>query len=709
MSSNADFTETAEALVAEGRLDEARALLDAHIHAVPAGWTWLVDRGAEREIAFWSESEFDAYRAFFGPRLGAGLTVTWVGPSYPKAFFLAAGLEAQRGGMAAAAALVERGLALEPDHPHLLLRLATLRARDGRVAEALALAENAASARAWAPEADVREARNAATTYRLRLVAPPVPVGGGSAPPGPARVPTFASLDDAGEDAKAGPLTRLVGRIESTSARVVAVVAALTTVVLFIVILFAMFRTPSDEARVQRFASAIEGYTALESAEPAPTRPYRRGRVVIIDLDTRKIDPIFNLLPPDLRADSPADVGTIVLVRWIPELVDTYYAAHGQPMAGAYVTNAHVFVIDATIGKRVGTKRIRGESPPDRIVRDAGDDTGGYGARPNRALLDYIEALPAFDAAGDTIAIAGASGDPGRPVTDAERTSVPFRSIRLDAAGKVVERPAGQASVFRETLPSGASFEMVAIPGGTFQMGLPDTDVTYDDYARPGHSVSVPPFFIGRTEVTRELWRAVASLPRISRDLNPNPDGEPMPDDGRLPVAVVSWADANEFCLRLERATGRPYRLASEAEWEYACLGGGPGPFASGGRVDPTIANVLVDLEDPDAPRGPVRRAPTPVGSLGVTNGFGLFDMDGNVSEWCADTFHLNYDGAPADGSAWVSGTSDTKRVLRGGAFEVDWTDASARKRFAFDPTVRYTICGLRIALTATPQGGTTP
>lgn len=87
-----------------------------------------------------------------------------------------------------------------------------------------------------------------------------------------------------------------------------------------------------------------------------------------------------------------------------------------------------------------------------------------------------------------------------------------------------------------------------------------------------------------------------------------------------------------------------------------------------------------------------------------MANRFGLFDMDGNVTEWCADTFHANYVGAPADGSAWTTGSSDTKRVLRGGAFDVHWTDASARKRFGFDPMVRYAICGMRIALSMQPQ-----
>ncbi|MBK6427453.1 MAG: formylglycine-generating enzyme family protein [Blastocatellia bacterium] len=706
MTSNADFTETAESLIAEGRVDEAKALLDERLVAIPASWSWLVDRGVEREIAFWSEAEYEAYRAYFGPRLATGLQVTWVGPSYPKACFLAAGIAAQSGRTDDATVFVERGLALEPDHPQLLLRLAALRDTDGRTAEALALADSAASARSWSPREDTAAARDAATRYRLRLAAPANPAGI-SAPntSGPKRTPTFATFDDDGPGSGDGLLSRFVGRLESTTARILVVVAGFTTVVLFVVLLMAIFRTPPDVARVERFRDSLESYLALANTEPAPTRPYRRGKVVVLDLGSRQVDPITHLLAPAIRAESPADVGTIVIVQWLPEYQNAYYSARGQALAGAYVTNAHLAIVDATTGKRVGIKTIRGESPPETVARSASGREGEYGPRPISAVVDYVQSLPIFDADGDTIAVAGSTGDPGRPVLEDELSDVAFRSVVLDGEGRVTERPSGKARVFRELLPGGPSFEVVAVPAGSYRMGLADDDVTFDEFCRPGHEVAVPAFYLARTEVTRDLWRAVAALPRISRDLPVEPQG---PSDGLLPVTSVSWADANEFCLRLEKATGRPYRLPTEAEWEYACLGGGAGPYATGAAIDATYSNVRVDPEDPESAKGPFRGKPTPVGSLGVANRFGLYDIDGNVAEWCADTFHVNYVGAPADGSAWTTGSSDTKRVLRGGAFDVHWTDASARKRFGFDPMVRYAICGMRIALSAPPQTGVT-
>lgn len=124
-----------------------------------------------------------------------------------------------------------------------------------------------------------------------------------------------------------------------------------------------------------------------------------------------------------------------------------------------------------------------------------------------------------------------------------------------------------------------------------------------------------------------------------------------------LPVEQVSWNDAVEFCRKLSAKTGREYRLPTEAEWEYAARAGTTTPFAFGDTVTPDIANYDGDYPYGDAPRGTNRQTTTPVGSLGAANGFGLYDMQGNVWEWCLDYWHDNYGGlvggAPTDGSAW--------------------------------------------------------
>jgi serine/threonine protein kinase len=123
-----------------------------------------------------------------------------------------------------------------------------------------------------------------------------------------------------------------------------------------------------------------------------------------------------------------------------------------------------------------------------------------------------------------------------------------------------------QAQYFSESLPNGVSLEMVSIPGGKFLMGSPAGEGS--DGEKPQHQVTVPPFFMGKYPVTQKQWQAVASLPKVERDLKPDPSH--FKGDDR-PVEQVKWYDAVEFCKRLSKKTGREYRLPSEAEWEYAC------------------------------------------------------------------------------------------------------------------------------------------
>src|SRR5262249_46060073 len=147
-----------------------------------------------------------------------------------------------------------------------------------------------------------------------------------------------------------------------------------------------------------------------------------------------------------------------------------------------------------------------------------------------------------------------------------------------------------------------------------------------------------------------------------------------------LPVEQVSWQDAVEFCDRLSRKTGKTYRLPSEAEWEYACRAGTKTPFAFGETITPEIVNYNGKYPYGSAPKGIYRQKTTPVGSVGVANGFGLYDMHGNVWEWCQDVWHGNYKGAPTDGSAWESGGDKDIWVVRGGS----WIDLGRDCRSAY-------------------------
>ncbi|MTJ08327.1 formylglycine-generating enzyme family protein [Anabaena sp. UHCC 0204] len=215
---------------------------------------------------------------------------------------------------------------------------------------------------------------------------------------------------------------------------------------------------------------------------------------------------------------------------------------------------------------------------------------------------------------------------------------------------------------------------MVSIPGDTFMMGSPPQELERRNSESPQHTVTVQPFFMGKYPVTQAQWRFVAELPQVNRELDPNPSK--FKGDNR-PVEQVSWYDAVEFCTRLSNHTKRPYSLPSEAQWEYACRAGTTTPFHFGETITTDLANYDGDYTYGDGVKGTYRKQTTEVGSFGVANNFGLYDMHGNVWEWCLDDWHDNYKGAPTDGSAWFD--ENTKlfdksmpALLRGGSWYND-------------------------------------
>jgi len=219
---------------------------------------------------------------------------------------------------------------------------------------------------------------------------------------------------------------------------------------------------------------------------------------------------------------------------------------------------------------------------------------------------------------------------------------------------------------YRERLGDGVVLELIEIPGGVFMMGAPSSE-SANDFERPQHKVTVPQFWMGKYEVTQAQWRAVAQLPKVKTDMKPNPSA--FKGDDNLPVEQVSWDDAVEFCARLAKRTGKPYRLPTEAEWEYAARAGTTTLFAFGEIITTAIVNYNGNYPYL-SPKGEYREKTVPVGSLGQANAFGLFDMSGNVWEWCQDKWHANYKGAPTDGSAWETGNES--RVIRGGSWMYD-------------------------------------
>jgi len=222
---------------------------------------------------------------------------------------------------------------------------------------------------------------------------------------------------------------------------------------------------------------------------------------------------------------------------------------------------------------------------------------------------------------------------------------------------------------FTEDLGKGVVLEMVAIPGGTFLMGSPESEPQRDKSESPQHTVTIQPFFMGKFPVTQAHWQAVASFPKVNIDLKPDPSKF---KGAKRPVECVSWDDAIEFCARLSKATGREYRLPSEAEWEYACRAGTTTPFHFGETITTDLANYNGNYTYSPASKGQYRQQTTDVGRF-PANAFGLHDMHGNVLDWCQDTWHESYNGAPTDGSAWVDENANQKRmILRGGSWDIN-------------------------------------
>ena len=289
--------------------------------------------------------------------------------------------------------------------------------------------------------------------------------------------------------------------------------------------------------------------------------------------------------------------------------------------------------------------------------------------------------------------------EPPPPKTPAPKVSsnslktVQFETVTVNSKGEITKRSQSQAQVFTETIAKGITLEMMAIPGGSFVMGSPDTEPRREKNEGPQHTVNVTPFFMGKYEVTQAQWLAVADLPKVKIDLYPFISSFKGDD---LPVDHVSWDDTIEFCARLSQLTKRNYRLPSEAEWEYACRARTTTAFYLGDTITPDLVNYNGNYPYGSLPKGIYREKTTAVGSF-LPNAFGLYDMHGNVWEWCQDIWHDNYNGAPTDGSAWESGDSKY-RVRRGGSWFYAF-DSRAAHRDGILPDGGSRSGGFRVAV----------
>ena len=159
----------------------------------------------------------------------------------------------------------------------------------------------------------------------------------------------------------------------------------------------------------------------------------------------------------------------------------------------------------------------------------------------------------------------------------------------MRAQAVTINKRQGQNQYYEEPIALGVRpLEMMRIPAGAFLMGSPEDELQRLDREGPQHEVRVPQFFMAKYPVTQAQWRAVAAMPQVDRELEADPSRFKVAD---RPVDQVSWEEAVEFCVRLSAHTGRPYRLPSEAEWEYACRAGTTTPFHFGETITTELAN----------------------------------------------------------------------------------------------------------------------
>lgn len=241
--------------------------------------------------------------------------------------------------------------------------------------------------------------------------------------------------------------------------------------------------------------------------------------------------------------------------------------------------------------------------------------------------------------------------------------------------------------------------EMVVVPAGDFMMGSAETERGRDRHEGPQHKVSIARnFAVGKFEVTFQQWDDCVKEGGCAT----------KPDDhgwgrGRRPVINVSWSDAKEFVTWLVKKTGKPYRLLTEAEWEYAARAQtkwnpSPPPFSTGPTIDYRWANYDANFTYGKGNGGIYRQKTVDTGSL-QRNAFGLHEMHGNVWEWVEDCYKDSYEGAPSDGSAVTSATCKL-RILRGGSWNYNPTALRAAYRYATFPELRVNMAGFRVART---------
>ena len=261
--------------------------------------------------------------------------------------------------------------------------------------------------------------------------------------------------------------------------------------------------------------------------------------------------------------------------------------------------------------------------------------------------------------------------------------------VPFEKDGDVQKHMVIQAKLMPHQLTNDFDMTFKYIEPGSFMMGSPEDEPGRDSDESPRHEVTFSEgFYMQTTEVTQEQWKAVMGE-NPSRFKNCGDD---------CPVESVSWEDARAFIQKLNEIEGQDiYRLPSEAEWEYACRAGTDTPFFFGDCLSTDQANYHGNYPYEGCPNGEYREKPTPVGSF-PQNEFGLYDMHGNVWEWCEDDYQDSYENAPKSGEPWIDEANrGGARVLRGGSWNNFARDCRSANRGRYSPDNRNDDLGFRL------------
>jgi formylglycine-generating enzyme required for sulfatase activity len=306
-----------------------------------------------------------------------------------------------------------------------------------------------------------------------------------------------------------------------------------------------------------------------------------------------------------------------------------------------------------------------------------------------RARIDQLRGAQAKSGGqGQTAQTQSSGAPPQQPAPAAKAAPPPAKPVAGKPGAKVAQAEQAPAS----TPPAGpiaalkdcpACPVMLALYPNPFTMGSNSSDPS----ERPAHKVALKtPFALGKYEVTVDQWNACVQAnvcPSVPSSANAA---------GGLPMRDVSWDEAHLYLKWLSTLSGKPYRLPTEAEWEYAARGGTATNYWWGDKMKDGNTSCKGCGQPWTAD------SPPPAGSF-AANPYGFFDMNGSVWEWVADCWHSSYKGAPADGSAW-EGEHCSMRVIRGGSWRDDAGYMLSTTRFKYDASVRQSQNGFRVART---------